>query len=58
MKFPVIVVSIGTMIWVIALVISLLANASANQIWICVIGALLGLWGLRYTIRRGRREGI
>ena len=24
-------------------------------LWICVIGALLGAVGLRYTIRRGRK---
>ena len=51
-------VAIGTMCWVIAGVIALAANAEAKIVWTCVMGAALGLVGIRYTIRRSRRSGI
>ena len=44
--------------WVIALVIEIARGATAEAIWVCVTGAALGFVGLRYTIRRGRREKI
>jgi len=52
------VIIAGTVMWLIALVIALAINARSNAIWICIVGALLGLVGLRYTIRRARREQI
>ena len=51
-------VAIGTMCWVIAGVIALAVNAEAKIIWTCISGAVLGLVGIRYTIRRERRSGI
>ena len=51
-------VAIGTMCWVIAGVIALAVNAEATIIWTCVMGVILGLVGIRYTIRRDRRSGI
>ena len=51
-------VAIGTICWVIAGVIALAANSDAKIIWTCISGALLGLIGIRYTIRRERRSGI
>lgn len=51
-------VVIGTICWVIAGVIAVAANADAKIIWTCVMGAGLGLVGIRYTIRRDRRSGI
>ena len=51
-------VVIGTMCWVVAGVIALAANSDAKVIWTCVMGAGLGLVGIRYTIRRDRRSGI
>lgn len=51
-------VAIGITCWVIAGVIALAMNADAKIIWTCVVGALLGLIGIRYTIRRDRRSGI
>ena len=51
-------VVIGTMCWVVAGVIALAANSDAKVIWTCVMGAALGLVGIRYTIRRDRRSGI
>jgi len=51
-------VVIGTMCWVIAGVIALAVAADAKVIWTCVMGAALGVVGIRYTIRRDRRSGI
>jgi uncharacterized membrane protein len=51
-------VAIGTMCWVIAGVIAIAINAEAKIIWTCVMGVVLGLVGIRYTIRRSRRSGI
>ena len=51
-------VAIGIMCWVIAGVISVAVGADAKVIWTCVMGAGLGLVGIRYTIRRDRRSGI
>ena len=51
-------VAIGIMCWVIAGVIALATNADAKIIWTCVMGAGLGLVGIRYTIRRDRRSSI
>jgi uncharacterized membrane protein HdeD (DUF308 family) len=51
-------VVIGTMCWVIAGVIALAVAADAKVIWTCVMGAALGVVGIRYTIRRDRRSSI
>jgi hypothetical protein len=51
-------VAIGTICWVIAGVITLAANADGKIIWTCISGAMLGLVGIRYTLRRERRSGI
>jgi uncharacterized membrane protein HdeD (DUF308 family) len=46
------------MCWIIAGVIALAMDAEAKIIWTCVMGAALGLVGIRYTIRRNRRSEI
>ncbi|MDP5051855.1 MAG: DUF2530 domain-containing protein [Candidatus Planktophila sp.] len=51
-------VGLGTVCWAVAGVIAVAANADAKVIWTCVMGAGLGLVGIRYTIRRDRRSGI
>lgn len=51
-------VAIGCVCWVIAGVIAIAVNADAKVIWTCVSGVVLGLIGIRYTIRRDRRSGI
>jgi hypothetical protein len=51
-------VVIGTICWVVAGVSAVAANSDAKIIWTCVMGAALGLIGIRYTIRRDRRSGI
>ena len=47
----------GIVIWSVALVILIAIGASSEKIYTCIVGALLGLIGLRYTIRRAKREG-
>jgi hypothetical protein len=51
-------VSIGTICWVAAGVIALAAGSDAKVIWTCVVGAALGLTGIRYSIRRNRKSAI
>lgn len=58
LRNAVILVAIGTTCWVVAGVIALAVGADAKVIWTCISGAILGLIGIRYTIRRERRSGI
>jgi hypothetical protein len=51
-------VSIGVLCWIIAFVIALAVGADTKVIWTCLVGAGLGLTGIRYSIRRNKRSGI
>jgi hypothetical protein len=51
-------VAIGIICWVVAGVIAIAVAADAKVIWSCISGAILGLMGIRYTIRRERRSGL
>jgi hypothetical protein len=51
-------ISAGTIAWVAAAVIALAAGSEAKMIWTCVVGAALGLIGIRYSIRRNKRSAI
>jgi len=55
MKQSIFVIAMGIVLWIIALVFAIVMNADTNVLWICVIGAVLGAIGLRYTIKRGRK---
>ena len=55
MKEAIFVIAMGIVLWIIALVFAIVMNADSKILWICVVGALLGAIGLRYTIKRGRR---
>ena len=54
-------VQIGTVLWAVALVVSLVARDALQDegrtwwIWTCVAGVALGLLGLVITVRRRRR---
>jgi uncharacterized membrane protein YjjB (DUF3815 family) len=48
----------GIVLWIIALVFAIVMNAQSQVLWTCVAGAVLGAIGLRYTIRRGRRNQL
>jgi uncharacterized membrane protein HdeD (DUF308 family) len=43
---------------VIAGVIAVAANAEAKIIYTCIMGVVLGLMGIRYTVRRDKRSGL
>lgn len=57
-KSVVILVTVGTIAWMAAGVVALAMGAEAKIIWVCVVGAALGVTGIRYSIRRSRRSGI
>jgi hypothetical protein len=54
----VILLTIGTIAWLIAGVIAVVIGTDTKIIWTCVLGAALGAIGVRYSIRRARRSGI
>jgi hypothetical protein len=39
-------------------VIALAAGAESKIIWTCLVGAALGVMGIRYSIRRNRKSAI
>ena len=57
-KTVVTLIAIGTISWLIAGMYLAVTNAQSKYIWTCVVGALLGVAGIRYSIRRDRRSGI
>jgi uncharacterized oligopeptide transporter (OPT) family protein len=50
--------SLGIIAWIVVGLIAIAMNAEPKVIWTCFIGALLGLIGMLYTIRKARRTGI
>ena len=58
MNQAIFVIALGIVLWIIAFVFAIVMNAESKILWICVVGALLGVIGLRYTIKRGRREKL
>ena len=58
MKQAICVIAMGSVLWIVAFVFAVVMNADSNILWICVVGALLGVIGLRYTIKKGRKEKI
>jgi uncharacterized membrane protein YjjB (DUF3815 family) len=57
-KSVVTLIAAGTIAWIGAGVFALAMDAESKIIWSCVVGALLGVIGIRYSIRRSRRSGI
>ena len=58
MKQAIFVIAMGIVLWIVAFVFAVVMNAESKILWICVVGALLGVIGLRYTIKKGRKEKI
>lgn len=52
------IIAVGIVAWVAAAVVAIALSADAKIIWTCVIGALLGLVGIRYSARRAKRDQI
>jgi hypothetical protein len=57
-KTVVILIALGSIAWLAAGVVAIAMGAEAKVIWTCVVGAILGVIGIRYSIRRARRSGI
>jgi hypothetical protein len=57
-KNVVTLIAAGTITWIAAGVVAVVIGAESKIIWTCVVGALLGVTGIRYSIRRSRRSGI
>jgi hypothetical protein len=57
-KSVVILIAIGTIGWLIAGMVAITLDYDSKYVWTCVVGALLGATGIRYSIRRDRRSGI
>lgn len=54
----VILVTFGTVAWLIAGIVALIIGTDTKIIWTCVVGAALGAAGVRYSIHRAKRSGI
>jgi glycopeptide antibiotics resistance protein len=54
----VLLITAGTIAWLIAGAVFLVLGSDIKYVWTCVCGAALGVFGVRYTIRRSRRSGI
>ena len=57
-RSAVVLIAIGTIAWLIAGAVFLILCSDTKYVWTCVVGAALGVIGIRYTIRRARRSGI
>ncbi len=57
-KSVVTLITFGTVAWIIAGLVLAISGAEAKVIWTCVVGATLGVWGIRYSKRRASRSGI
>ena len=57
-KTVVFLIALGCIAWLAAGVVAIAIGAEAKVIWTCVVGAALGVIGIRYSIRRARRSGI
>jgi uncharacterized membrane protein HdeD (DUF308 family) len=57
-KSVVTLIALGSIAWLAAGVVAIAAGAESKVIWTCVVGAVLGVMGIRYTIRRNRRSNI
>ena len=58
LKNTVVLIAVGTIAWLIAGAAFLVVGSETKYVWTCVFGAALGVFGIRYTIRRSRRSGI
>jgi len=58
MRSALIAIVVGIFLWAIYLVFALATGAEAKYIYTALVGIALGAIGIRYTIRRGKRERI
>jgi uncharacterized membrane protein YjjB (DUF3815 family) len=55
MRESIFIIAMGIVLWIIAFVFAIVMDADSKVLWICVTGTVLGLVGLRYTVKRGRK---
>jgi uncharacterized membrane protein len=53
-SIPVIVA--GIIAWIIVFAFALATDADSKVLYMCAVGIAFGLMGIRYTIRRAKRE--
>jgi len=58
MKRAMPIVTVGTIIWFLALVVEIVNGAASETLWICVVGIIFGVMGLLTINRRLKREKI
>ena len=58
MRNALIAIFTGIFLWAVFLVFVLATGGDSKLIYTALVGIALGLIGVRYTIRRGRREQI
>jgi hypothetical protein len=58
MKRAMPIVTAGTIIWFLALIVEIARGAASETLWICVVGIIFGVIGLLTINRRLKREKI
>jgi Protein of unknown function (DUF2530) len=58
MKRAMPIVTAGTIIWFLALIVEIVSSAASETLWICVVGIIFGVMGLLTINRRLKREKI
>ena len=58
MRSALIAIVVGIFLWAVYLVFALATSADSKYIYTALVGIALGVIGIRYTIRRNKREGI
>ena len=58
MRSALIAIVFGIFCWAVYLVFALATEADAKYVYTSLVGIALGAIGIRYTIRRGKREQL
>jgi hypothetical protein len=58
MKRAMPIVTAGTIIWFLALIVEIASGAASETLWICIVGVIFGVMGLLTINRRLKREKI
>jgi hypothetical protein len=58
MRSALVAIVVGIFLWAVYLVFALATGADSKYIYTAIVGIALGAIGIRYTIRRNKREGI
>jgi len=58
MKRAMPIVTAGTIIWFLTLIVEIVSSAASETLWICIVGIIFGVMGLLTINRRLKREKI